>query len=61
MTVDDDVTLGEVVRLFTRIEQKLDTVTGDHERRLRTLEKWMYAVPPTVLIAVGSLIAAWRR
>jgi hypothetical protein len=42
MAAHDEVTNSELSRSLVRIEQKLDTVTGDHERRLRTVERWMY-------------------
>lgn len=32
--------------------------TSDHEVRLRTVEKWVYAIPATALIAIGSVAAA---
>ena len=41
-----------------RIEAKLDEVTSDHERRLRAVEKWVYAIPPTLLIAIAAIVAA---
>lgn len=53
----EDVTLGEIHRTMQRIEQKVDKVTDDHEARLRRVEKWMYAVPPTVILAVASVVA----
>lgn len=37
-----EVTNAELGRSLVRIEGKLDTVTSDHERRIRTLERWMY-------------------
>lgn len=39
MSDDDDVSLGELVRTMLRMEKKLDEVTGDHEKRLRDLER----------------------
>jgi hypothetical protein len=59
--VEDDVTLGELGRSLARIEARLDLITGDHERRLRDLEKWKYALPPTVAVAAASVIAAIFR
>jgi hypothetical protein len=59
--MNDDVTLGEVVRSLQRIERALDTVTGDHEARLRKVERWVYAVPPTLMLAVASVIAGVLR
>jgi len=54
----EDVTLGEVGRSLQRIEARLETVTGDHESRLRKLEQWRYAIPPTVFLTGAALIAA---
>lgn len=54
----DEVTMGEIVRSLQRIEARLDTVTGDHEARLRKVERWVYAVPPTLILAGGSVLAA---
>lgn len=36
---DDGITLAEMGRAINRIERKLDGVTGDHEKRLRELER----------------------
>lgn len=30
----------------------------DHESRLRKLEAWRYAIPPAIILAVGSLAVA---
>jgi len=37
--------------------KKDDEKTADHEERLRQLERWRYAVPSSVIIAIGSIIA----
>lgn len=73
MAAGDDITLGEIARGLERIEAKLDSVTGDHEQRLREIEaagvssheerirrveKWMYSVPVSALLALGTLIGA---
>lgn len=55
---DDDVTLGELGRSLARIEAKVDTVTGDHEKRIRAVERWVYALPPTAVLAIASAAAA---
>lgn len=57
----DEVTSGEIVRSLQRIEARLDTVTGDHETRLRNVERWVYAIPPTLILAGGSVLAAIFR
>lgn len=58
MLAGDDVTLGEIARSLQRMELRLDTVTGDHEQRLRDLEKWKYALPFSTITALGAVIAA---
>lgn len=48
-----------------RIEVKLDKAVDDHEIRLRALERWRYALPTSLVLAVGSVMAAlaqtWRK
>lgn len=34
---------------------------GDHETRIRALEKWRYALPPTLVISIGSMLVALLR
>ena len=36
--------MGELNRTMKRIEGKLDAVTGDHETRIRGIEKWMWTL-----------------
>ena len=38
----DDVTMAELARSMQRIESKLDQAIGDHEKRLRRLEQWVW-------------------
>jgi len=47
-----------------RIEEKVDvliTQRGDQETRLRSLEKWRYGLPASVLIGLAGLITAVAR
>lgn len=37
------------------------TMVPDHEKRIRTLERWAYALPPTFLAALITSIIAWNR
>ena len=30
----------------------------DHEARLRAIERWRYAIPPALLVGIGSLVVA---
>lgn len=51
-----------------RMEGKLDVLVvqfgaerervTDHEQRLRALERWRYALPTSLIIAVGSALVA---
>lgn len=53
-----DMTNGELGRWLVRIESKLDRAIDDHEKRLRSVERWMYALPPTLILAVASMLVA---
>ena len=61
----EDPSLGEIARTLRRIEDNFNSglrdikdSVKDHEQRVRKVEKWMYAVPPTIVLAVASVIAA---
>ena len=58
LPVSTEPTLGEILRGVHRLEQQVAKVLDDHEARLRRVERWVYAVPPTLLLAAGSIIAA---
>jgi hypothetical protein len=60
-TIGGDVTLGEVQRTLARIEVRMDQIVADHEHRLRRVERWVYMLPPAVLMAAGSVIIAVIR
>lgn len=34
---------------------------ADHEQRIRSLEKWRYAIPASLIIAVGTGVALVLR
>jgi hypothetical protein len=57
---EDQPSLGEIARSLHRIEEQLSKGFDDHEGRIRKVERWMYAVPPTIVLAVASVIAAVR-
>jgi len=40
--IREEVTNAELSRSLVRIEAKLDQVTGDHEIRLRRIERYVY-------------------
>lgn len=56
--LEDAPTLGEIGRTLTRLEGQIAKVTDDHEKRLRAVERWVYAVPPTLILAAASIVAA---
>ena len=58
---ETEPTIGEVLRAVTRLEARLDKVLDDHEQRLRRVERWVYAVPPTLLLAAASVLGALMR
>jgi hypothetical protein len=49
--------LARLEERLAHMDTKLDRLTSDHETRLRKVERWIYAVPPTLLIAASSVIA----
>lgn len=58
MTASNEVTLAEVVRKLDAIHDDIKDALRDHEQRLRSVERWVYAIPPTLILAGGSIIAA---
>lgn len=47
-----------------RIEEKVDTLItqrGDQENRLRSLERWKYGLPASLIIAGAGLLTAIVR
>lgn len=66
MSVQSDgsvvITLADVYAAVRRLEDKVTPVTdhgeqlADHEVRMRSLERYRYAVPSSLLLALSSLI-----
>lgn len=60
------VTLRDVYDKVARIEDRVTAMAdipakvADHEIRIRSLEKWRYALPISLLIAVASIVEAIR-
>lgn len=58
------VTVRDVYEAVHRLEAQVAELTAiakalpDHESRLRRLEAWKNAIPPAIVIAAASLIAA---
>lgn len=50
----------EVSRLSTLVETAV-TRDADKESRLRKLERWMYALPVSCLLALGSLFTSIKQ
>lgn len=63
---DDTITIrlrdvyDEVKNLRIDVAPLRDVVQkqADHEERIRSLEKWAYALPPTFILALVSAIVA---
>lgn len=58
MHTDTPVLVAVLDTRLSQIEGKLDKALDDHEKRLRKLEGWMYALPATVFASGASLIVA---
>lgn len=58
MTPPSDTLVERLVRLETKLDLFLEQIKNDkdrsidHEVRLRRVERWTYALPPTALVAV---------
>lgn len=58
------ITNREIYSELLQVKGAVQTMSGqadriaDHEMRIRGVEKWRYALPPTLLISVASLIIA---
>lgn len=57
------ITAREIYDQITGLSAKVDSIlatnrTDDHEARLRRLEQWRYALPTSMVLAIGSTIAA---
>lgn len=58
------VTLKDVYDELRKLHDQVATMTPqaqliqDHEARLRRTERWLYALPPSLLLALASLIVA---
>lgn len=56
---EEGVTNSELARALIRIEGKLEQVTGDHELRLRRVERWVWiASGMSAAGMISGLIAA---
>lgn len=51
--------LHETVMLLHAKDAEHQAVREDHEDRLRGLERWKYALPPTFIIATLSAVATF--
>jgi hypothetical protein len=44
--------------ILIRLEEKVDKILDDHEKRLRILERFRYGVPASLIAAIGSAAAS---
>lgn len=52
------ITLKDVYDVQLQMQSQLGSIVEkvpDHEARIRTLERWAYAIPPALLTAIGGL------
>jgi hypothetical protein len=54
---DAVVSLREDMRLMAQTRETVDETLKDHEERLRGLERWRYAMPTSLVLAAGSVVA----
>ena len=47
--------LNTIEKSLERLEVRWEKVSDDHESRLRRLEAWSYALPVSLVLAVGSV------
>ncbi len=59
MTTTEEMTIGELGRTIARIEVKLERLVYDHEKRLRTLERWMWGAAGTGAVGAATGAAAF--
>jgi hypothetical protein len=53
------IELMKIKESLSEIKGKADTTASavpDHETRIRSLEKWRYALPPAILLALASIV-----
>lgn len=58
------ITMRDIYEELVYIRQELIpavTSVKDHEARIRTLERWAYALPPTFLAALATAIFSMLR
>jgi hypothetical protein len=58
---DEIVGMREDVRSLSQTSHSTDETLDDHENRLRSIERWKYALPLTALAAVGSAAATFYQ
>lgn len=64
-------TLFEIYAAIVAVDKRLAIIEAtamaenearkDHEARLRTVERWVYGIPATIVLAVGSMVATVIR
>lgn len=51
-----EVKVDQLIELHKDAQQQRDKDHADHETRIRAVERWMYAVPPALLVSIAALI-----
>lgn len=47
--------LDAIATKLAEMDRRFEKVSDDHEARLRRLEAWSYALPVSLVLAVGSV------
>lgn len=50
--------LGSKVDLLVERSDVAKTTSSDHENRIRSLERWKLALPASLVVTAGSIVAA---
>lgn len=55
------ITLRDVYNEVSALREDVRPLVGavpDHEKRIRTLERWAYGLPPTFILALAAMLKA---
>ena len=47
--------LDSIAAKLAEMDRRFEKVSDDHEARLRRLEAWSYALPVSLVLAIGSV------
>lgn len=53
-----DVIEAKIDVILVKLEY-IEKQSDDHEMRMRSVEKWKWALPVTILVTVATIIGGW--